>query len=216
VIKCVIALAFVVRRQIYAYMKTTWSLTKESFEKLLTWLDSNREEAATKYESARLRLIKYFICNGCGDRDEELADETIDRVARRLERNEIPEPFTGDKILYFLAFARNIRREHLNDLKPRDPPPPVIVSEEAEDYDFCLEKCLQMLVNEDHSLADLYYSCEKSTKVEHHKKLAKNFGLSLPGLRTRIHRIRERLRPCIEKCLEERQGVKCLNVKGHT
>jgi hypothetical protein len=191
-------------------MKSTWSLTEESFEKLLTWLDSNREEAATKYERVRLRLIKYFVCNGCGDRDEEVADETIDRVATKLERNEIPEPFTGDKVLYFLAFARNIRREQINDLKPLPLPviEPVDSEDEdgSEDEDICLYKCLPMLRDEDRLLAIDYYRCEKSTKVEHHKKLAKSVRLTLPGLRTRIRRIRERLRPCIEECLEQRQG----------
>ena len=182
-------------------MKKTWSLTQESFEKLLTWLDSNREEAAVKYESVRVRLIKYFACNACGDQDEDLADQTLDRVTKKLERGEIPEPFTGDKALYFLAFARNIRLEHIHD-RSREIPAPVTGPDRTEDEDFCLEKCVPILSNEDRWLAIEYYRCEKSTKIGHHKKLAEQFGLTLAGLRTRIHRIRERLRPCIEECLD--------------
>lgn len=185
-------------------MKKTWSLTQESFEKLLTWLDSNREEAATKYESIRARLIKYFVCHGCGDHAENLADETFDRVTNRLERGDIPEPFTGDKALYFFAFAKNIRLEHLNDRKPHELPPAVIVPDRVEDEAFCLEKCVPILPNEDRWLAIEYYRFEKSTKVGHHRRLAEQFGLSLAGLRTRIYRVRERLRPCIEECLEKR------------
>jgi DNA-directed RNA polymerase specialized sigma24 family protein len=184
-------------------VKTTWSLTQESFEKLLTWLDSNHEEAAVKYEGIRLRLIKYFTCNGCGDQAEDLGDETFDRVAKKLERGEIPEPFTGNKKLYFLAFAKNIRLENIR--KPPEIPPPSpspITKDTTEDESECLEKCAPILPGDDRWLAIEYYRCEKSTKVAHHKKLAKKFGLSLPGLRTRIHRIRERLRPCIEECLE--------------
>lgn len=184
-------------------MKKTWSLSQESFEKLLTWLDSNREEAAVKYENIRLRLIKYFVCNGCGDQAEDLADQSIDRVMKKLERGEIPEPFTGNKALYFLAFARNIRLEHLTDRK-RELPAPVILPDRIEDEDFCLEKCVPMLPSEDRFLAIEYYRFEKSTKIGHHKKLAEQFGLTLAGLRTRIHRIRERLRPCIEECLDRR------------
>jgi DNA-directed RNA polymerase specialized sigma24 family protein len=182
-------------------MKTTWSLTPESFEKLLTWLDSNHEEAAATYESIRLRLIKYFTCNGCGDQAEDLGDEAFDRVARKLDRGEIPEPFTGNKKLYFLAFAKNIRLESLQK-SPEIPLPPPVTRENAEDESQCLEKCARILPSEERWLAIEYYQCEKSTKVEHHKKLAEKFGLSLGGLRTRIHRIRERLRPCIEECLE--------------
>src|SRR5687768_4009886 len=103
-------------------MKTTWTLTQESFEKLLTWLDLNPEEAARKYESIRSRLRKYFECNACGDDAENLSDVTIDRVAKKLDRGEIPEPFTGDKALYFLAFAKRIRLEHISDRKPLDIP----------------------------------------------------------------------------------------------
>lgn len=182
-------------------MKTTWSLTEESFEKLLTWLDSNREEAAAKYESIRLRLIKYFSCNGCGDRAEDLADGTFDRVAKKLERGEIPEPFTGEKPLYFLAFAKNIRLEHTRK-QPEIRVPITDPPGKTEDEDECLEKCVPMLPSEDRWLAIEYYRCEKSTKVGHHKELAEKFGLKLAGLRTRMHRIRERLRPCIEECLD--------------
>lgn len=182
-------------------MKPTWSLTQEAFEKLLTWLDSNHEEAAAKYERIRLRLIKYFICNGCGDHADDLADESFDRVAKKLERGDIPEPFTGNKALYFLAFAKNIRLENLR--KPPDIPAPAPVTPDPiEDDVECLEKCAPMLPDEDRWLAIAYYSCEKSTKVAHHKELAEKCGLSLPGLRTRMRRIRERLRPCIEDCLE--------------
>jgi DNA-directed RNA polymerase specialized sigma24 family protein len=184
-------------------MKSTWSLTQESFEKLLTWLDPNREEAAAMYESIRLRLIKYFTCNGCGDLVEDLGDETFDRVAKKLERGEIPEPFTGNKSLYFLAFAKNIRLEHIRK-PPEIPPQDPVFPDTIEDESVCLEKCVPILPSEDRWLAIEYYRCEKSTKVEHHRKLAEKFGLSLAGLRTRIHRIRERLRPCIEECLELR------------
>lgn len=192
-------------------MKESWSPTQESLEKLLAWLTSNREEGAEKYERIRLRLIKYFACNGCGDDDEHLADETIDRVIRRLERGEIPQPFTGDKVLYFLAFARNVRQEHYADLRRRVNPPPVIVingkeKQEEEDEDVCLTECVRILGKEDRWLTIEYYSFEKTTKVAHHSNLANQFDLSLAGLRTRVHRLRERLRPCIEECLERRSG----------
>jgi len=182
-------------------MRSTWSLTQESFEKLLSWLDSNSEEAAAKYEGIRGRLIKYFTCNGCGDQAEDLGDETLDRVAKKLERNEIPEPFTGNKALYFLAFAKNIRLENTRK-QPEIPPVGPVSPDKTEEESACLEKCAPMLPGDDRWLAIEYYRYEKSTKVEHHKKLAEKYGLTLGGLRTRMHRIRERLRPCIEECLD--------------
>lgn len=185
-------------------MKKNWSPTQESLERLLEWLDSNREAAAHRYETIRVRLIKYFACNGCGDEDEFLADRTFDRVMRKLDHGEVPEPFTGDKPLYFFAFAKNIRQEHFESRKPREIPPTVIVPDTVEDEDACLSECVRILGQEDRWLAIEYYRCEKSTKVSHHRKLAEQFGLSMAGLRTRIHRVRERLKPCIEQCLDRR------------
>ena len=185
-------------------MKTT-TLTPESFEKLLAWLDSNREEAAVKYESVRRRLIKYYTCNGCADQAEDLGDEAFNRVATKLERGQIPEPFTGNKALFFLAFAKNIRRESLQ--KPTEiPDPQPVTSDTAEAESQCLEECARILPVEERWLAIEYYNCEKSTKVDNHKKLAKQVRLGLAGLRTRMHRIREALRPCMEECLERLSG----------
>lgn len=186
-------------------MKPPWSPTPESFEKLLTWLSSNREEGAERYEKIRLRLIKYFVCNACGDADEHLADKTIDRVMKKLDQDEIPDPFTGDKNLYFLAFARNIRREHYND-QSREITHLAIDPDrvQAEAESICLEECARILRQEDRSLAIEYYRYDKTTKVAHHSNLAVQFNLSLSGLRTRVRRVRERLRPCIEECIERR------------
>jgi len=186
-------------------MKQSWSPTPESLEKLLTWLSSNRDDGAERYERIRRRLIKYFGCNGCGDDDEHLADKTIDRVMKKLERDEIPDPFTGDKALYFLAFARNVRLEHYNYQK-RDIPHLVIDPDrvQAEAEAVCLGQCVRILHQEDRWLAIEYYRFDKATKVEHHSNLANQFDLSMAGLRTRVRRVRERLRPCIKECLERR------------
>jgi len=187
-------------------MTDSWTPTPESLEKLLTWLTSNREDGADRYEKIRKRLIKYFVCNGCGDDDEHLTDQTIDRVMKRLDLGEIPNPFTGDKALYFLAFARNIRLEHFSQQKKRAIPPPVIDPDrvQAEAEAACLEECVRLLGQKDCGLAVEYYHFDRTTRVEHHSNLAIESDLSLPGLRTRIRRIRERLRPCIEECLERR------------
>jgi len=186
-------------------MKPSWSLTQESFEKLLVWLSSNRGEGAEKYERIRLRLIKYFACNGCGDDDEHLADITIDRVMKKLERDEIPDPFTGDKALYFLAYARKIRLEHYT-YQRRETPRLVIDPDrvQAEAEAVCLEECVRILRPEDQWLAIEYYRFDKTTKVGHHSNLANRFDLSMAGLRTRVRRVRERLKPCIKECLERR------------
>ena len=65
-------------------MNKNWSLSQEAFDALLDWLDSDREQAGIKYEQIRSRLIKIFTGRGCVD-PEDLADETINRVTRKLK-----------------------------------------------------------------------------------------------------------------------------------
>src|SRR5580700_5918445 len=56
-----------------------WTLTRESLEVFLNYLDADRERAGEKYETIRQKLLTLFRCNGCWTA-EDLADETIDRV----------------------------------------------------------------------------------------------------------------------------------------
>ncbi len=67
-------------------LKKNWVLTPEAFAKLLAAFapDSN-EEAGAKYEAARARLVKLFQWRGIFDA-EEAADETLNRVARKIGR----------------------------------------------------------------------------------------------------------------------------------
>ena len=60
-------------------------LSQEAFDRLLAWLNPNRALAGEKYEEIRRRLIKIFTCRGCTC-PEVLADETINRVARKVKK----------------------------------------------------------------------------------------------------------------------------------
>src|SRR5262245_59386893 len=103
-------------------MKPKWDLTQEAFDRLLTWLNPNKEQAAREYEQIRRHLIKIFICRGCTC-PEDLADETINRVARRLQ--EIAATYAGNPHAYFCGVARNIYLEYLRAKPvPELPPTP--------------------------------------------------------------------------------------------
>src|SRR5262245_58122409 len=58
-------------------------INQEQFDRLIGWLDSDREKAGARYEWIRNRLIKIFVCRG-SNIPEELADKTVNRVARKL------------------------------------------------------------------------------------------------------------------------------------
>jgi hypothetical protein len=67
-----------------AGLKRDWALTESAFEQLLVWLGQDSEPGGERYVEMRRRLVHYFDRKNCLSPDE-LADETLNRVARRLE-----------------------------------------------------------------------------------------------------------------------------------
>ena len=175
-------------------------ITKEQFDSLLSWLSNDRELAGTKYETIRGGLVRVFISKGFNDA-EDLADETINRVIIRLP--DIRQNYDGEPTRYFHGVARNIIRENLPGRRKEitaevsavwiDPRP---TSEERE----CLEKCLQMLPEQKRDLILDYYLYEGHDKIEHHKQMAAELGITEGALRVRVHHIRARLETCVRQC----------------
>src|SRR5688500_20307659 len=56
------------------------ALTQEDFDRLIGWLDTDRELAARKYEEIHASLVKIFSWRGYYY-GEEFADEVINRVS---------------------------------------------------------------------------------------------------------------------------------------
>src|SRR5688572_12351522 len=65
----------------------TWTVTAEAFDSLLYSLDSDREHAGRVYENLRRKLLEFFEARGSCT-PEEHADETFDRVMRRIAEGE--------------------------------------------------------------------------------------------------------------------------------
>ena len=178
-----------------------WVLTKESFDSLLAWLDPNRDQAGRKYEDIRRKLIKIFTCRGCLT-PEELADETINRVAKRVP--DVAGTYTGDPALYFYGVAQKVQLEYLRrKLAPLPPLPPEPAEDIEQEYE-CLEKCMQQLTEQNRELVLQYYREEKQAKIDHRKELAQKLDIGLNALRIRAHRIRASLQDCVLNCLERR------------
>jgi len=87
----------------------SWTLDGQSFDRLLGLLDSDRDRAGERYELIRTQLVRIFEWRGC-PYPESLADETIDRVGRRLEQGE--QIRAADPALYFYGVARNVLKEY--------------------------------------------------------------------------------------------------------
>jgi DNA-directed RNA polymerase specialized sigma24 family protein len=179
-------------------MKKKWVLTKESFDALLAWLDANPGAAAMKYEQIRTRLIKIFTCRGCFE-PEDLADETIDRVARRL--HDIEATFAGDPMRYFHGVAHKIHLEYLRRKPTPQPAPPADDTAQTEREYECLERCMQQLSPTNRELVLQYYQEERQAKIDHRKRLAAQYGIAVNALRIRACRIRALLHECVQECV---------------
>ena len=179
-------------------MNRNWVLSQEAFDALLDWLDSDREQAAIKYEYIRRRLIKIFTARGRVDA-EDLADETINRVTKRL--SEIREEFTGDPARYFFGVANMLNMEAMRRKPPPPPPPPPDPNQAELEYQ-CLEHCIERLSEENRYLLLKYYGAEGTAKVDHRKQLAEELRIAPNALRIRAYRIRLGLQECVQKCIE--------------
>jgi DNA-directed RNA polymerase specialized sigma24 family protein len=177
-------------------------LGQEDLDRLLSWLDPDRERAGLLYEKIRWRIVAILAARGCSV-PEELADETIDRVARRVA--DIQETYVGDKAIYFLGVANNVHHEYLK--RPTLPAMPVQQATPAEtrtleETHSCLEDCLSKLPQDSRALIEQYYAEDKQAKIDLRKRIADELGIGSATLRLRALRIRERLQQCIENCLE--------------
>lgn len=190
-------------------MKKGWVLTQELFDPLLDWLDPDRERAGHKYETIRLKLIKIFTSRGCPDA-EELADETINRVASKLSG--IVNNWEGDPALYFFkvaqyVFAERRTKDSRREMLKQDPVVMPIVMEENEDnpeYE-CLVHCLEVLRISERTLVVGYYEQQGRAKIEQHQQMATAMGIAINALRIRACRIKRTLRKCVQECVGARK-----------
>ena len=174
-------------------------LEQGEFDQLLSWLDPDRQRAGLTYEKIRRRLISILASRGCASA-EELTDEIIDRVARRVV--DIRDEYVGDRAIYFLGVMNNVHHEYLK--RPTMPrlPEPRDDAEAKEKTHQCLERCLDKLTNNSRQMIQRYYAADKQAKIDLRKRIAEEFGISLNTLRLRALRIREKLQACIEQCLQ--------------
>lgn len=179
-------------------------LTQEQFDRLLEWLDADRERAAARYALIQLRLIRFFATRGCVDA-EYLADKTINIVASKVK---VLTTYEGDRALFFYGVAKNVywqdirnpRNESLTDSTIQPPAPP----EPHEDLRATLlDECMENLRPEARSLLLSYEEEDKQAKIKRRKKLADELGLTINALRIKICRLHRQLRKCIERRLSE-------------
>jgi DNA-directed RNA polymerase specialized sigma24 family protein len=183
----------------------TQPLTATGLALVLARLEADPGRSAAAYESLRLALVRFFGWRGASFPDER-ADETLDRLASRLDRGEAVE----DVRSFALGIARHVLQEawrspaatravHLDDaaLDALGAPEP----EEDGPWLPCLQGCLARLPRESRGLVLAYYQGGGRERIERRARLAAGLGLNDGALRSRVQRLRDGLERCVTGCV---------------
>ena len=191
-----------------------WTLSQAAFRKLLTWFDEDTDSSGERYEEMRRRLVSYFDRKNCRFPDE-LADETLNRVARRLEEEGSIETDAPAHYCYIVArfvlqesFRAQQRHESLDARFPLHSEVKAAAAttgsedrEEREKRWECLDRCVRRLERENRALIIGYYQGEHRAKLDNRRALAAKMGITMNALSIRACRIRDRLETCMRQCL---------------
>lgn len=194
-------------------MKKNWTPTEDAFQQFLKWLDQGVDSGGQKYLEMRRRLVAYFDRKNCPDADE-LADDTLSRVAQKLDEKGAITGLSPSHYCYVVAkfvFLEYLRRGDQSRVslealpgaaQPQSRPPLVAGSgvANADDRLECLEYCLNKLPASDRELILTYYHGERRAKIEQRAQLALRLGITMNALSISACRIRQRLEVCVRRC----------------
>ena len=180
-----------------------WALDRAAWDALLL-----RLESPERYETLRGRLLRFFRWERFAD-SEDLADDVLNRVARKLADGEQIQNLDAyvsavARLVLREAVTRDRRRERALERMPE--PEPLDSAPEDPPAQECLERQLAKLPPPDRDLILRYYSGERSGRIEIRKQLATQLGLNRNALRNRALRLRARLETLVRACLESRDG----------
>lgn len=182
-------------------------VTGRGFDRLLRALDEDPDRAEARYAQLRRRLVWFFERRGL-PAAEDHADETLTRVAQKLESGEQVE----DVETYSLGVARFVRLESLRqvretplDLEMVEPSTGAriaVTDDEPDDRLPCMQRCLAACSAEERELILTYYLGESRGRIDLRRALAARLGIPVAALRIRAFRTRQRLLACVTTCLE--------------
>jgi DNA-directed RNA polymerase specialized sigma24 family protein len=178
-----------------------WRLNPAALELLLSRLSPDSPAAAAEYDQIRKRLVAFFERRRLVDA-ATLADQTIDRTARRLQEGEdIRQPRA-----YLYGIAKRVALEASRRKALEVPPGGAAFdgdeqSARQEARIRCLQDCLGRLPPDSRRLIVGYY---KVAGPEGREALARKLEISYAALKTRAHRIRNSLHQCMRNCLDEK------------
>ena len=187
-------------------------LRAQTFSSLLERLDLDRDRAGHRYEELRRVLVRFFEWRNTPF-PEEHADETLDRVARKLSEGIVignlnAYCYEAARLVSLEAFKEaTIRQVQLNNTNFE---PEIESTDEAlekETHLSCLDTCLETLPAQGRELILEYYEDEKRGKINRRRALADRFGLKREALANRAQRLREKLERCVVSCVKKKLAI---------
>ena len=161
----------------------------------------------------RHTLIRFFEWRGAPF-PEEHADETFNRLARKLDegveiRNIGEYAYTVARLVWLEALKGSHKRlAPLDEIQhePRALDTSVKTAEREARLN-CLDDCLDALPSESRDLIMEYYVDEKRGRIDRRRALAERLGLRRDALANRAQRLRDKLEQCVTHCLRKKTAI---------
>jgi DNA-directed RNA polymerase specialized sigma24 family protein len=189
--------------------RADWIFTPDAFRQLLHWLDGGVDSGGEKYLEMRRRLVSYFDRKRCAAADE-LADETLSRVARRLVDEGTIDDIGPAHYCYIVArfvFLESLRRAEHVPASDRLPAADPVPDAGQEALLACLDRCLAALPDDERELILDYYLEAGRPKIDRRRAYAMRLGVTPNALAIRACRIRARLERCVSACADRRDMI---------
>lgn len=181
--------------------ESTTSTSDAPFAALLHRLGGTGVEGPA-YETLRRRLIRFFRVYAPAEADE-LADVTLDRLARKIHE--------GTEVVNVPLYALGIARMVLHETRARGArrrnaeADPTLIPDDAdgpaaaeiEAALAALSACLDTAGAEARALILPYYGADGAERIATRQRLAAARGISLNALRNRALRLRDALEECV-------------------
>jgi DNA-directed RNA polymerase specialized sigma24 family protein len=178
-----------------------------AWSRLLDFLGKGDHRDGVVYERAHERLVRFFLSKG-STHPEEMADATIDRLARKLGREQVAD--VRSPVGYLLGVARRVwlesqKLETISNHRLLQYAAVLAADDEdeaaREHAAALLGRCLAELRPEHRVLLLDYYRGVGRDRTARRQELMREFQLSPGLLRTRVHRLRAQLERRVHELL---------------
>ena len=148
-------------------------------------------------------MIRFFEWRGASF-PESHADETLNRVMRKIEEGEdLRDPgaycYGIARLVLLEALKRQIKEDKAAHEYHRAAP-----AEEPdglEDRLRCLRRCLTELPPAQRDLVRAYYEGSGTERIDGRRRLAEALGIGMNALRIRAFRLSDKLQGCVTGCV---------------